>query len=114
MSHVIGPITFRGFLIKINTPVNEVQDLVQIDKKKKTRFVYRYINCIYTDIFTGVEKILWRLKNGNVYIFKFVYLEVLRTSRTIFNLIILGTSMAIATQYPRRLSVLGCVLKLKN
>lgn len=35
MSHVIGPITFRGFLIKINTPVNEVQDLVQIDKKKK-------------------------------------------------------------------------------
>lgn len=35
MSHVIGPITFRGFLIKINTPVNEVQDLVQIDQKKK-------------------------------------------------------------------------------
>lgn len=34
MSHVIGPITFRGFLIKINTPVNEVQDLVQIDQKK--------------------------------------------------------------------------------
>lgn len=44
----------------------------------------------------------------------FLSLEVLRTSRTSFNLIILGTSMAIATQYPRRLSVLGCVLKLKN
>lgn len=113
MSHVIGPITFRGFLIKINTPVNEVQDLVQIDKKK-TRFVYRYINCIYMDIFTGVKKNSMEIKKWKCLYIKFVYLEVLRTSRTIFNLIILGTSMAIATQYPRRLSVLGCVLKLKN
>lgn len=39
MSYVIGPITFRGFLIKINTPVNEVQDLVQIDKKKQGLFI---------------------------------------------------------------------------